>query len=75
MILIKKFIIGVKLCEMNQNRIQKFLRYLEKDYKKPTGLKTSELPRLAFLLQKYDHSKCGQIVVKFIDSRSKIKGN
>ncbi len=26
---------------------------------------TSELPRLAFLLQKYDHSKCGEIVVKF----------
>ena len=25
---------------------------------------TSELPRLAFLLQKFDHSNCGQIVVK-----------
>ena len=26
---------------------------------------SSELPRLAFLLQKYDHSNCGQIVVKY----------
>ena len=30
---------------MNLKRIQKFLRSLEKDYKKPTGLKTSETER------------------------------
>ncbi len=43
------------------------------DSQKPSH--TSELPRLAFLLDNYDQSKCGQIVVKFIESRSKIKGN
>ena len=31
-------------------------------YSKKT-IYTSELPRLAFLLQKYDYSKCDQIVV------------
>ena len=43
------------------------------DHLKPSH--TSELPRLAFLLEKYDHTSSGQIVVKSIDSRSKIRGN
>ena len=40
------------------------------DSKKPSY--TRELPRLAFLLQKYDHSKCGQIVVNLYISIMKL---